>query len=101
MIPHPKGCPPNLTDIIGDFPPENTECFWIAFGVYKNGLLPAKYFPKTGSARIIVAWEDLNSTEPTSTEIFTTSLPPNTITTYSSTIGTTTNSGQIFSLHKI
>ena len=97
MIPHPKGCPPNLTDIIGDFPPENTECFWIAFGIEKNGILPAKYFPKTGSARIIVAWEDLNSTEPT-TE---TTLPPNTTTTYSSTIGTTTNSGQICSLHQI
>ena len=75
IIPHPTGCPDNLTNLLGEFSPSNVSCFWIAFGIGRN----------VGSAKIIVAWKEVIPPSTTSTSFI---LPPTT-TTYSSTIGTT------------
>ena len=92
IIPHPTGCPDNLTNLLDEYSPSNVSCFWIAFGINNN----------VGSAKIIVGWKEV--IPPTTSTSF---ILPSTTTTYSSTIGTTKSSkffrtGHfIFSLSKI
>ena len=79
IIPHPTGCPDNLTNLLGEYSSSNVSCFWIAFNVNSD----------VGSAKIIVSWEEVIPTPSPPPTTSTSFILPSTTTTYSSTIGTT------------